>query len=104
MKKDAIHWNNPNTGVWVLLFSFIHPFWYGISLIITSNLLSSITEESALIPLLKYRYLSIFSFTRSLMDVQYLVKIGFQEIVATFILIIRGFSWIELSYLIFLLL
>lgn len=84
-----------------MIGSFLFLFWYGISLLIASHLMRHNVQEGQWINLLQADYLALFRIARSLMDVQYLVKVGLHEIVHTFFLIIKGFSVVEIGYLLF---
>lgn len=74
--------------------------WYVYAGFQTSHLLRIHASDSDWISLLQHQTFVLFRVSHSLLDVQYLVKIGLSEVITTALLVVKGLSWIEIGYIV----
>lgn len=84
-----------------LLFVILTIFlaWYVYAGFQTSHLLRVHASDGDWISLLQHQTFVLFRVAHSLLDVQYLVKIGLSEMITTALLVVKGLSWIEIGYM-----
>ena len=73
--------------------------WYVYAGFQTSHLLRMHANDGDWISLLQHQTFVLFRVAHSLLDVQYLVKIGLSEVITTALLVVKGLSWIEIGYI-----
>lgn len=83
----------------VVIITFCFIIYYAISLFMMSRALFQSTLESNWTSLINQTSLPLIRIIKSLLDVQHLPKIGFQEALIALLLVIRGFSYVEILYL-----
>lgn len=83
----------------IAIITFLFLFWYALSHLLASYYVIESLKTGDTFHFLSYQYLFLFRVINGLLNVQYLLKIGFWEVIATIFYFISSFSVIEILYL-----